>query len=379
MIAANRGSSPVVQLLLSKGATTSATDGDGFTALTASAQAGRLAVVGLLIRAGADLEAVTCEGATALVMAVTSGHTEVIRALVRAGANVDSRRPNGATPLVEAAMRGRIDPVRELLRANANPQITMADPTGNAGVALDVASQYGHLQVVRELIEQVGIGGCGGPSGGNEALRWAAHEQHLDIMILLMEAGAVDRGTALIAAAQYGRAASIKLLLQHQQWRRKSERSAVVNTRDVCGRTPLACSILFSTSPKLARMLVDAGATTTSAVSVTNSAGMVGFNGTPLVLASSILKQKSIAGRDATEEQLHGLEGIRRLLLTVEAVHAVSWLWASPAPVFPVHAEGEGKRNTTTSAPLAVISPILQRRVARRGVLLATLFRLVVT
>lgn len=379
IVAAYRGSSPVVQLLLSKGASTSATTDNGFTALIAASQSGHLAVVNLLIAVGSDLEAsTTTEGATPLFMAVTKGHTEVIGALIEAGANVNSRRPDGATPIIEAAMRGRIPPIRELVRAMADPQIPCTGEDGVDSVALDIAAQYGRVDVVRELVEQFGVRGCGGPSRGNEALRWAAQTGHADVVVVLMEdGGVVDRGTALIGASQHRQFGSVKLLLQRlQQQHPETGRSAAVNARDVCGRTPFVCNILFSTSPRIARMLVDAGADTRSAVAITNGiSGMVVFNETPLALTRSILGQKTIAGRDATEEQLNGLEGIRRLLLRVQAVHAVSWLWLSQAPPPAV---GGGK-NATTLAPLAVLSPIVERRVARRGALLTALFRSVVT
>lgn len=55
--------------------------------------------------------------------------------------------------------------------------------------------------------------------------------------------------------------------------------------------------------------------------------------------------------------------------------HAVSWLWLSQAPPPAV---GGGK-NTTTLAPLAVLSPIVERRVARRDARLTSLFRSVAT
>lgn len=44
-----------------------------------------------------------------------------------------------------------------------------------------------------------------------------------------------------------------------------------------------------------------------------------------LALTPLVLREQRIAGKHATEDQLHGLEGIRRLLLQVVAVHALSW------------------------------------------------------
>lgn len=53
---------------------------------------------------------------------------------------------------------------------------------------------------------------------------------------------------------------------------------------------------------------------------------------TPLALATFYLSSTKIGGKDAPESQLHSLEASWRLLMRVEAAHAVSWLWASDAP-----------------------------------------------
>lgn len=62
-------------------------------------------------------------------------------------------------------------------------------------------------------------------------------------------------------------------------------------------------------------MLVDAGVDTTLAVRLTNTEGELVFHGMPVALVSRMLREKTIAGKDATEEHLHKLKGIRRLLL----------------------------------------------------------------
>lgn len=85
-------------------------------------------------------------------------------------------------------MRSRIPPIRELVRAMADPQIPCTGEDGVDSVALDIATQYGRVDVVRELVEQFGVRGCGGSSRGNDALRWAAQTGHADV------SGRVDGG-----------------------------------------------------------------------------------------------------------------------------------------------------------------------------------------
>lgn len=63
--------------------------------------------------------------------------------------------------------------------------------------------------------------------------------------------------------------------------------------------------------------------------------------GTPLVFTTNSLRKKKVWGRNATEEELNRLEGVRRLL-RVEDVHAMSWLWHGD--VRPSIKDAEDKR-----------------------------------
>jgi len=195
-------------------------------------------------------------------------------------------------------------------------------------------------------------------------------------MTVLTDAGVVDDGTSLMTATAHGREASMKFLLQQ----RKGDEAACVNYRDSLGETPLVCATgllgYSSPSPRIVRLLVNSGADTSSAVLVTNTEGEVEFNGTPLTCATSALREKKIAGKDATEEQLYRLEGIRRLLLQVEAVHAVSFLWPVDIPSMIGTAVAEGtSRKVVTSTPLRMMMPILRRRAQRPRMLLAAPLR----
>ena len=85
-----------------------------------------------------------------------------------------------------------------------------------------------------------------------------------------------------------------------------------------------------------------------------------------------------LSGRDVTEEELHRLEAIRRLLLRVDAIRAVSWLWPSAVPYIagsPAELAGRNKKTSPTS--LTAMLPMLRRRIRRRGVLQSALFRYV--
>ncbi len=375
MIAASMGHSHVVRTLLDRVAHVSVADYGGFTALHGSAEVGYLAISKMLIEAGADPEPVAIPGDTPLHLAAARGHLGTMDVLIDAGANPNCRRLEGSTPLYLAAQEGQVHAVKALLRAKVNPLLTMECPeTGRVSVALDVATHRGHLEVVRELVQQVGIEGCGGASEGIDALCLASRDQHLEIMALLTDAGVVDDGVALTTAAANGVELSMKFLLQQ----RKGDEADYVNGRDALGETPLLHAMgvfgISPPSPRIVRLLVDAGADTRSAVPVTYDEDEVAFNETPLATASRMLREKEIDGEDATEEQLHGLEGIRRLLLRVEAVHAVSFLWPFDIPSALATAEGPG-RKVAASTPLKMMLPILRRRARRPRVLLAALWR----
>ena len=88
--------------------------------------------------------------------------------LIEEGADVNSRRDSQATPLYTAAVKGHVGALKVLLRSKANPYLARMDPSGALLVPLDIAASDGLPQIVRELIRQVRIQGCGGP------MRWCA-------------------------------------------------------------------------------------------------------------------------------------------------------------------------------------------------------------
>ena len=60
------------------------------------------------------------------------------------------------------------------------------------------------MEVAKEVIRQVGIEGCGGASGGVDALVCAAEHNHPDVLVVLTDVGVVDTGSALVYAAGCG-------------------------------------------------------------------------------------------------------------------------------------------------------------------------------
>lgn len=85
----------------------------------------------------------------------------------------------------------------------------------------------------------------------------------------------MDTGRALLTAAAHGRELSVKSLLQQQK--KKGNEATYVNIRDGLGRTPLLYALgqagISSPSPRIVRMLIDAGADATSTNRVTVTEG----------------------------------------------------------------------------------------------------------
>lgn len=134
-------------------------------------------------------------------------------------------------------------------------------------------------------------------------------------------------------------------------------------------------------SPRIARLLLDAGVDTQSPVVLCADGSKAWSVTTILAHTNRRIRYKEFQGKYATEEQLQGLEGIRRLILQAEAIHAVSWQWcAGTVSSFGGHAaDVTRKRKQSVSTPLGTILPILRLRVAARGTLLGPVFRLVMS
>lgn len=357
--ASYHGHVAVAKLLVSAGAEIDAVDTSGDSALNVASNNGHSAVAEFLIRAGANLERPDSDGKGPLHKASQAGHLAVVDALLAAGADSESRTLVGETPLLLAAINGRLDVVRTVLRAGVDPARPMILSTGNMFVALDAAAQEGHVEVARELLA-LGVDACAGPRGGVVGLCLAAQGERLEMLATLRDGGVVDTGKALFDSCNQGREASVRFLLR-QDW--GIPRRKYVNARNDLGFTPLWISAA-SASPRITRWLLDAGADETAACDNTNVFKFGGSQVTPLGFAEDSIRQRSYRGKFATEEQVERMQAVRRLLVRVDAVRALSWLWcrgiSSTVAGSAERVEGETDRSTT-----ALNVPIV--RGTRRG------------
>ena len=187
--------------------------------LLAAAAAGNVDTIRAALADGADVDARDAEGTPATMLATRGHHTDALRALLDAGADVDAQDATLDNPLLYAGREGFLDVIRVANEAEADPTIT--DRYG--GVAHIPASERGHVEVVRYLLNETDIDVDHVNKLGWTALLEAillsdGGPRHQEIVELLLEAGADpdladgDGVRPLTHARQRGQTAIVRLL-----------------------------------------------------------------------------------------------------------------------------------------------------------------------
>ncbi len=169
-IAAARGHTDVLAVLLEYSVDVNAIDHAGKTPLMLAAFAGHRAIGRMLIEAGARVDLPDIRGGTALLGAARGGHEELVQDLLQGRAPVDAADITGLTPLLAASagVHGKV--VLALLVAG--PNVNHFDATGlNA------------LGTVVNAVEPQ-------PPGSPSAFVARPEEQLLPLVKLLLRAGA---------------------------------------------------------------------------------------------------------------------------------------------------------------------------------------------
>ncbi|HEX6993109.1 MAG TPA: ankyrin repeat domain-containing protein [Gammaproteobacteria bacterium] len=135
-----------------------------------------------------DVDQTEPDGSTALHWAVYEVDHELVRALLDAGATVNVTSRYGSTPLTEAVKVGDLELVRMLLDAGADPD----SPNQDNQTALMLAASIGSLEIAKLLIERGADVNAIETFRSQNALMWAAGENHPEIVDLLLANGATD-------------------------------------------------------------------------------------------------------------------------------------------------------------------------------------------
>ncbi len=188
------GDRSAVENFIALGADVNAAEEDGTTPLMRAVH-GRFAdIAKRLMVSGADVTARNHYGVTALYLAARSGDAATTRALLVAGIDANTSLPGGETALMTAARSGHTDVVGVLL-TGSSVAASLADLV--ASTAVNERSGYapvesaGYGDTERHAIQRNRAAvNAREQRYGDTALMWAAVAGHVDVVRLLIEAGA---------------------------------------------------------------------------------------------------------------------------------------------------------------------------------------------
>lgn len=295
------GDLPTAGELLRSGADPDRRDPEGLTPLMIAAGRGQSYMVSLLLAAGADVLALDPRmGATALHKAAQSGNADVIGFLLDRGAFVDQQSPVlGNTPLIDAVLHRQNGAVALLLARGARTTIRNhwdqsaldiartdgvqgivrliedridADTARVGALALVAAVKAGDRAAVERLVaaganldEQVPV--VGSLDDHYTPLGIAAREGHIEIARLLLDAGAdptrmigLMGGTALHDATYFGHADIVRLLAEP---RRGARALPELDAQGAYNGLSALHDAVWQKHADVAQVLCDAGAAAT--------------------------------------------------------------------------------------------------------------------
>src|SRR5688572_7611867 len=240
----------------------SATEADGTTALHWAVRQNDLELVERMLRAGADVSAANRYGVTPLKLAAVNGDAKLLKRLLDAGGDANAAGTDGETLLMTAARSGHVDAARLLIERGAEID---ARELWHGQTALMWAAAQGHPAMLRELLSHGADVNARSnqedwerqvtseprdkwlPPGGLTPLLFAARENCLACLPVLIEAGADVNGTTpdgispIVIALINGHYDVAGALI---------EAGTDPNLADYTGRTALYAAIDFNTMVK---------------------------------------------------------------------------------------------------------------------------------
>ena len=239
-----------------------ATEADGTTALHWAVRQNDYELVDRMLRSGADVDAANRYGVTPLKLAAINGDAKLLKRLLDSGGDANAVGADGETLLMTAARGGDVDAARLLIERGAEVD---ARERWHGQTALMWAAAQGHPSMLRELLAHGADVNARSnhenwerqvtseprdkwlPPGGLTPLLFAARENCLDCLPVLIEAGADVNATtpdgisAVVIALINGHFDVAGALL---------EAGTDPNLADYTGRTALYAAIDFNTMVK---------------------------------------------------------------------------------------------------------------------------------
>ena len=275
LIAASaKGHLSVVKYLVENRAGINLQSKEGYTPLFLASAYGHLSVVKYLVENRANINLQDKEDNTPLLLASANGHLQVVQYLAEQGADINKRNKNGQTAYTRATAANHNDVVAYLnLYLNCNQNLLIAAQEGNIkgvqdaikyGADIDYAngygcytplmyaSGYGHLSVVKYLVEEhdADINLC--DEDGDTALDWAkmngqtAVAEYLNLRLDSI----LNSNLYLYTAARNGNLRDVESALKN---------GANVNSRFSDGSTALSAAAIGGHLP-VVKHLVENGA-----------------------------------------------------------------------------------------------------------------------
>ena len=227
----------------------------GLTPLCMAAKMENYDVVKLLLDRGADCKLEDHTGWTALHWSASNGNKGVSQLLLNSGADIKKKGECGDTPLHLATRHRHIDVTKLLLDRGVEPNMV-----GKYGLEpVHIAATTGHIEVIQLLVQFGAKIGAKIESQypypvGSTPLHFAALHGHTEVVKYLLKKGAVSdavderKRTPLYFAATCPKVAQLLM-----------DAGADPNRATECGNTPLHMAEMFG-QKKVAKLLQNAGA-----------------------------------------------------------------------------------------------------------------------
>lgn len=118
-----------------------------------AAEQGNLALLKHYLDKGVDINTTNRQGRTAIVNASLNKHYECVTFLINAGADINKQDQTCFNPFLLSCLNNDLTLLRIVLPAKPNLDLL----TRFGGVGITPASEKGHVEIVRELLEKTDI------------------------------------------------------------------------------------------------------------------------------------------------------------------------------------------------------------------------------